>query len=207
MTMRANGFGLSVCMGGICLLLQGCAGFFAKAGQEQPKVGTWEIGTPIVGYYHGPGGGGERWGPLTHGMAQKLVDGGFTLAWGSTVEDLDVAHAHGLRLDLIAEDLREPGNLDDPTARARIDSVIDSVKDHPALYSYRIVDEPSAARFPEFARMVDYIRERDPAHLAYINLFPTYAGAGNQYFTNLALVREPHSTATFPSSTSFRRLH
>ena len=54
----------------------------------------WKIGTPIVGYYHGPGG---RWGPLTHGMARKLVDGGFNLAWGSSVEDLDFAHAHGLR--------------------------------------------------------------------------------------------------------------
>ncbi len=191
----------------------------------------WQIGTPIVGYYHGPGGGGGRWGPLTHGMAQKLVDGGFTLAWGSTVEDLDVAHAHGLRLDLIDYALREPSYLDDPERKATMDAVIDAVKDHPALYSYRIVDEPSAVRFPEFARLVEYIRERDPAHLAHINLFPTYASAGalgtsgglveayrehlrqyvdivkpdlisydhynlrtnndgNQYFTNLALVRE-----------------
>jgi hypothetical protein len=164
-------------------------------------------------------------------MAQKLVDGGFTLAWGSTVEDLDVAHAHGLRLDLIDYALREPSYLDDPERKATMDAVIDAVKDHPALYSYRIVDEPSAVRFPEFARLVEYIRERDPAHLAHINLFPTYASAGalgtsgglveayrehlrqyvdivkpdlisydhynlrtnndgNQYFTNLALVRE-----------------
>ena len=191
----------------------------------------WQIGTPIVGYYHGPGGGGGRWGPLTHGMAQKLVDQGFTLAWGTTVEDLDVAHAHGLRLDLLEYGLREPSYLDDPGRRETMDSIIESVKDHPALYSYRIVDEPSAVRFPEFGRLVEYIRERDPAHLSHINLLPTYASAealgtsgdlleayrehlrqfvditkadlisydhynfrkdydGNQYFTNLALVRE-----------------
>jgi hypothetical protein len=215
----------------LCLSLLGCAGSSPMTTANQSEVGGWEIGTPIVAYYHGPGGGGGRWGPLTDGMARKLVDGGFNLAWGSSVEDLDVAHAHGLRVDLIAWDLREPGNLDDPEARARLDSVIDSVKDHPALYSYAITDEPSAVRFPEFARLVDYIRERDPAHLAHINLFPTYASAvalgtsggtveayrehlrqyvdivkpglisydhynlytnhdGNQYFMNLALVRE-----------------
>ena len=173
--LRGRGIS-SVCLGVLCLLLQACAGPSTMAPKAPPQVNKWQLGTPIVGYYHGPGGGGDRWGPLTHGMARKLVDGGFTLAWGSTVEDLDVAHAHGLRLDLIAQDLREPGNLDDPAARARMDSVIGAVKDHPALYSYRIVDEPSALRFPEFARIVDYIRERDPAHLSHINLFPTYAG-------------------------------
>jgi hypothetical protein len=110
-------------------------------------------------------------------MAQKLVDGGFNLAWGTTVEDLDVAHAHGLRVDLISWDMREPGSLDDPVVRARMDALIESVKDHPAMYSYQITDEPSAVRFPEFARIVEYLRERDPAHLAHMNLFPTYASA------------------------------
>ncbi len=137
----------------------------------------WQIGTPITGYYHGPGGGTDRWGPLTHGMAEKLVDGGFNLAWGCTVEDLDIAHEHGLRVDLIGLYTTDPTVLDDPDAKSRMDSVIDSVKDHPALYSYNVSDEPSALRFPEFARLLDYFRERDPDHLSYINLFPTYASA------------------------------
>ena len=80
------------------------------------------------------GGTDTRFGPLTHGLAQKLVDGGFNLAWGTTVEDLDVAHAHGLRVDLISWDMREPGSLDDPVVRARMDALIESVKDHPAMY-------------------------------------------------------------------------
>ena len=138
----------------------------------------WQIGTPITGYYHGPGGGSQRWGPLTPGMARKLVDGGFNTAWGCTVEDLDVAHAHGLRVDLIGlYTVDDPIVIDDPAGRARIDSVIDQVKDHPALYSYNVSDEPSAVRFPEFARLLDYFRERDPEHPPYINLFPTYATA------------------------------
>lgn len=200
----------------------------------------WQIGTPITGYYHGPGGGSQRWGPLTPGMARKLVDGGFNTAWGCTVEDLDVAHEHGLRVDLIGlYTVDDPIVIDDPAGRARIDSVIDQVKDHPALYSYNVSDEPSAVRFPEFARLLDYFRERDPEHPPYINLFPTYAtaeqlgtegdtteayrehlrqwleigrpellsydhyqlkadGDDDQYFLNLALVREATMKAGIP---------
>jgi len=164
--------------------LSGCAivGVSQLASEAEPEAGRWQIGTPIVGYYHGPGGGGGRWGPLTDGMARKLVDGGFNLAWGSSVEDLDVAHAHGLRVTLIAKEvnwrnLSQPGALDDPVRRAKLDSLIDEVKDHPALYSYFVADEPSAAVFPLLSRVVSYIRERDPQHEVHVNLFPTYASA------------------------------
>ena len=53
--------------------------------------------------------------------------------------------------------------------------MIDRVRNHPALYSYFITDEPSAAAFPALGKLVAHLRTRDPAHLAYINLFPTYA--------------------------------
>lgn len=45
----------------------------------------------------------------------------------------------------------------------------------PALYRCFITDEPGAAAFPGLGKLVDYLRRRDPAHLAYVNLFPTYA--------------------------------
>ena len=137
----------------------------------------WQMGKPITGYYHGPGAGTDRWGPLTPGMAEKLVDGGFNMAWGTTVDDLDVAHDHDLRLDLLCWEMRDPTSLDDPARRARIDAVIDQVKDHPAMYAYNIFDEPGANQFSGLARMVSYLRERDPDHLAHINLFPTYASS------------------------------
>ena len=43
------------------------------------------------------------------------------------------------------------------------------------MYCYFITDEPSAQAFPALGKLVAYLRERDPAHMAYINLFPTYA--------------------------------
>ncbi|MCX7600233.1 MAG: hypothetical protein N2512_15400 [Armatimonadetes bacterium] len=189
----------------------------------------WCIGTPIVTYWAGP--------PMTDAIAEQMAAGGFNVVWCSEKE-LDVAHRHGLRAQLY-DGLITPASLDDPTKKAQLDALIDRVKNHPALYSYCITDEPSAAAFPALGRIVAYLRERDPAHLAYINLFPTYAtneqlgtkgdvvtaykehlrlyldivkpdlisydhyqfavgGDTDQYFLNLALIREAALNAGLP---------
>ena len=62
-----------------------------------------------------------------------------------------------------------------PLSGKKLDALIARVRNHPALYSYFIVDEPNVAAFPGLGKLVVYLRQRDPAHLAYINLFPTYA--------------------------------
>lgn len=49
--------------------------------------------------------------------------------------------------------------------------------DSPACWGYSIVDEPSAAAFPDLRKKVDAIRAARPGKLAYINLFPNYANA------------------------------
>lgn len=159
------------------IVLLGCATEKTSVGKRRPEGSQWEMGTPIVSYYHGPGGAGGRWGPLTPGMAKKLKDGGFTMVWGSTVEDLDVAHAHGLRVLFETQGLFDHGPPDEAARFAVMDGIIDRVKDHPAMYAYAIADEPSAKRFPALARLVAHIRKRDPHHLARVNLFPTYASA------------------------------
>jgi hypothetical protein len=56
-----------------------------------------------------------------------------------------------------------------------LDALIQRVKAHPALEAYYLTDEPGAGAFAALGRLVAYLRERDPAHFAYINLFPTYA--------------------------------
>jgi hypothetical protein len=38
-----------------------------------------------------------------------------------------------------------------------------------------LTDEPGAGAFPALGKLVAYLRQRDPAHLAYVNLFPSYA--------------------------------
>jgi hypothetical protein len=125
----------------------------------------WQVGTPIVTYWAGPS--------MSDAAAQQMSDGGWNLVWCSE-KDLDLVHGHGLRAQL-HDPLLSPKTLDNPEQRSQLDALIRRVHAHPGLYSYFITDEPSAADFPGLARLVAYLREHDPAHLAYINLFPTYA--------------------------------
>ena len=131
---------------------------------SQPNS-SWRIGTPIVTYWCGPA--------LTDEAAAQMAQGGFNVVWCSE-KALDVAQRHGLRAQL-TDGLLSPSSLDDPAQREKLDSLIARVRLHPALYAYHLTDEPSVAHFPALGRLVAHLRERDPAHLAYINLFPTYA--------------------------------
>lgn len=126
---------------------------------------SWKVGTPIVTYWAGPA--------MTDATAQQMKEGGFNLVWCSEKE-LDVAQRHGLRAQL-TDPLLAPSSLDDPAKRGSLDALIARVRQNPALYSYFITDEPCATNFPALGRLVGYLRTNDPAHLAYINLLPTYA--------------------------------
>lgn len=157
----------SPCLGGF-LLLTGMVAFLVQdlsgviAAEENIR---WQVGTPIVTYWAGP--------PLTEAVAAQLAEGGWNVVWAREHE-LDVAAKYGLRAQL-QDPLLTPESLDDPERRAKLDALIDRVRNHPALYSYFLRDEPNARDFPALGRLVAYLRQRDPAHLAYINLFPTYA--------------------------------
>ena len=132
---------------------------------DLPPVARWKVGTPIVTYWCGPS--------MTDATAAQMAEGGFNLVWCGEKE-LDVAQRHGLRAQL-TDGLLSPAALDDSAQREKLDALIARVRHHPALYDYFITDEPNAASFPGLGKLVAYLRERDPAHLAYINLFPTYA--------------------------------
>ncbi|MFH1921435.1 MAG: hypothetical protein ABIP48_16340 [Planctomycetota bacterium] len=135
----------------------------ADPGPEE--AGAWEVGTPVVTYWAGPA--------MTDAVARQMAEGGFNLVW-CTEKDLDVAGRHGLRAQL-RDGLLSPRVLEDSAKREKLDALIARVRNHPALYCYYITDEPSAGEFPPLGKLVAYLRERDPAHMAYINLFPTYA--------------------------------
>jgi hypothetical protein len=135
------------------------------AGSQGQAAPPWKPGTPIVTYWAGPA--------LTDAVARQMADGGWNLVWCAEKE-LDVAARHGLRAQL-QDPLLSPASLDDPAQREKLDALVARVRMHPALYSYFITDEPGASAFPGLGRLVAHLRDRDPAHLAYINLFPTYA--------------------------------
>ena len=128
--------------------------------------GQWSLGEPIVTWYAGRPS-------LSDAAAEQMRAGGWNLVWCSEAE-LDVAQRHGLRA-MLRDGLLSPATLDDPARRAALDALIGRVSKHPALYSYYLIDEPSASGFAGLGKLVAYLREKDPEHFAYINLFPTYA--------------------------------
>jgi hypothetical protein len=146
-------------LAGSCLIVRG-------EGAETAPPAAWTIGRPIVTYWAGP--------EMTEVTARQMAQGGWNVVW-CREQDLDVAQRNGLRAMLFAPDLITPAALDDPEKCRQLDGLIARVARHPALYCYFLLDEPGAGAFPAIGRLVAYLRARDPAHMAYINLFPTYA--------------------------------
>jgi hypothetical protein len=161
--MRSGTLIAAVC---ICLLLV----VQSALGEKTMSGAKWKIGTPIVTYWAGPG----DTIPLDDRTAAQLRAGGWNLGWTKKPADLDLYHRYGIRVML---EVGTP-NVDDPAQAKALDAVIDSVSTHPALYSYYLVDEPGAGAFPKLGKLVAHIRRRDPAHLPFINLLPTYASEG-----------------------------
>lgn len=145
---------------------------------QSASSAAWTVGTPIVTYWAGPG----TTEPLNDATATQLKQGGWNLAW-CRENELDVAERHGLRCQ-ITSPLLVPATLEDPAKRAALDALIARMRSHSSLYSYFIVDEPNADQFSGLGKLVAYLRKKDPTHLAYINLFPTYASPEKQLGTH-----------------------
>lgn len=132
--------------------------------------------------------------PATDEALARVAAEGFNLTW-TPPEGLDAAARHRLRA-MVQSPLLSPEVLEDSGKRAELDALIARIKDHPALEAYFLTDEPSASAFVGWGRLVAYLRERDPGHLAYINLFPTYA---NEQQLGVKADEAQSARADFPS--------
>jgi len=145
--------------------------------------------------------------PATDENLQILVRDGYNLTNVSFAGDsavpanesaklLDVAQKNGIK-SLFYHPLIQPGSLDDPAKKAELDKLIEAIKHHPALEGYHLTDEPQATTFPAWAKLTKYLREKDPEHLAYINLYPSYA---NQQQLAVFLTEEPKGPVGIPDN-------
>lgn len=157
---------------GLALLMAECSALAVAAGRSA----KWTLGTPIVTYWAGPG----THMTVDQRTVEQLAAGGWNLGWAKNAEDLDTYHRCGVRAMLV---INTP-NVDDPVQAKALEDTIAKARNHPALYAYYIVDEPGAGAFPGLAKLVSYLRQRDPAHLAYINLLPTYASDAQLQVSN-----------------------
>ncbi len=131
---------------------------------------------PIMAW-HGPG-----MDLLSLDMMKKIAGAGFTIDFSflgnreNNLKALDLARAAGV--SLMVYDERVTKLVEDPALPLdSLDAVVADYHGHPALYGYHVIDEPNAAKFGRLAEIVRRLTEKDPAHPAYVNLFPTYASS------------------------------
>lgn len=111
--------------------------------------------------------------PATDENLARVVSEGYNLTW-APADKLDMVGKYKLKA-MLQDDLLVPSSLDDPIKKAKLEALLDKVKNHPAMECYYIVDEPGSGAFPALGRLVEFIRLHDPKHFAFINLLPTYA--------------------------------
>jgi hypothetical protein len=120
------------------------------------------------------------WPPaITQANLQQIADGGYNL-----VMIYPIAPSYGLKVLNWAQELGLKVMLTDPNIspyrvnlEADIKEITDAYKNHPALWGYYIIDEPSANQFTDLAKLHSLLLQDDPLHFPYINLFPNYAVA------------------------------
>src|SRR5512143_1208201 len=147
------------------LTLLALACLVPAVGAQPSGIQPWKLDKILITFWCPP--------PATDEALAAVAAEGYNLTW-TPEAGLDVARKHGLKA-MLQDGLLAPATLDSPEQRAKLDALIARVRNHPALAAYFITDEPSAAAFPGLGKLADYLRERDPKHPAYINLFPTYA--------------------------------
>lgn len=132
-----------------------------------PSVGicAWKQNQFIITHWCPP--------PPTIEALSSAKNEGFNLTW-ALESKLDIVQKQGLNV-MLSDELLTPSTLDNPGTRKKLDELISRVKNHPSLEAYILADEPGATDFPGLGKLVAYLRERDPNHVAYINLFPIYA--------------------------------
>ena len=87
-----------------------------------------------------------------------MIDLSSTLGGGSYLRGFDDQPAYELTDDMLT----------------KVDPIIEQFRNHPAVFGYHICDEPNATAFENLAKVVAYLRKKDPTRLAFINLYPCY---------------------------------
>lgn len=131
-----------------------------------------------LGYY-----GFKSWNATLENY-QKLADAGITIVTVETDEEdylhqMDLARAVGIKV-LAVIGWATSGWYDSMSEEslARLEKLVDGLKDRPELYGYHIYDEPSVNLIYKLMAIEDRMSKLDPDHPIYVNLHPN-ASAGS----------------------------
>ena len=115
---------------------------------------------------------------------QKLADAGLTLVTVETDEEdyllqMDMARAVGIKvLAVIGWATGGWYQTMSDESLARLERLIESLKNRPELFGYHICDEPSVNNVFELMAIEDKMTQLDPDHPIYVNLRPNGSPAG-----------------------------
>jgi hypothetical protein len=144
--------------------------------------GEWTPPEYPISYWVGPPGNFT-----TLERYKEIAEAGFNIAmppfdWGdvdrvkTNLQILDFCKEAGLKT--LIQDKRMWGAVHGKAFKAeQVDAAIADYSKHPAFLGFYLRDEPGADLFPRLGQTVSYLREKDPKHPAFINLFPNYASA------------------------------
>lgn len=96
---------------------------------------------------------------------------------------LNVAEAHGLKVLIFNVEIEK-----------RPETIVPSIKDHPALWQYILADEPKMKRWQELHDLQQRISRLHPEGQCYINLFPN---AGQWLLDDIGVKRYPEYVKAF----------
>ena len=118
-------------------------------------------------------------GSLATEEIDRIKDAGFTLMLAefdvkTNKLVLDAAAERGLKV-MMSDGRIDQARCHPEQMRELLAAVVAEYAGYPALFGYHIVDEPNSSAFPVLAAIRETLAELDPAHEAYINLFPNYA--------------------------------
>jgi hypothetical protein len=141
------------------------------------QAATWDPDVFPISFWCGPPSDF-----VTLERFKEIADAGFTYAMppcGPTTPEvnkkiLDYCKQVGIKAFLL--DPRMPvGFGPKGEGKERIDEIVKDYQNHPAFAGYFLTDEPGGGAFPAIAQTVEYLKEKDPKHVAYVNLYPNYA--------------------------------
>lgn len=119
-----------------------------------------------------------NWTPGERKALQGIRDCGFNLAGFIEPGHLNLVGEFGLKglvYTTATQVSDSEAQLPPAEITRRVKALVNTTRNHPALFGYYLRDEPSAAVYPGLRKWADAFRRADPAACAYINLFPNYA--------------------------------
>ncbi len=124
----------------------------------------------------------SHWCGPTEATQEKFAEAanaGFNvIMFGGSVEQnkkaLEICQSLGVKAMIIDNRVMAKRTRDEGF-ESNLDSVVADYGSSPALWGYYVQDEPNASLFQRLAAVNKYLLKKDPKHIPYINLFPTYA--------------------------------